>query len=70
MQHIIFFSKRILNGRQQRICIKTESGQTVRHSVFVAYLVLHLNGWQTVVVFFGKVNVNIKDAITVLIESY
>ena len=69
VQHITFWSKTILNERQQRICVKMQSAQMVKYGVFVAYLVLCLKGWETGLVSLAKLNIDIKDGITLLIES-
>ena len=40
MQHIIFWSKRILNERQQRICIKMQIINSCRKDVEVFFVAL------------------------------
>ena len=42
----------------------------VNKSVFAAYLVLCVKGWETGLVSFAKLKLDIKEAITVLIQSY
>ena len=69
MQHITFLNKRILNERQQRICVKMQSAYMIKYGGFVAYLVLWVKGWETGLVSVAKLNIDIKDGITLLIES-
>ena len=40
----------------------------VKYGVFVAYLVLCVTGWETGLVSLAKLNIDIKDGITLLIE--
>ena len=41
----------------------------IKYGVFVAYLVLYVKGWETELVSLAKLNIDIKDGITLLIES-
>ena len=41
----------------------------IKYEVFVAYLVLCVKGWETGLVSLAKLNIDIKDGITLLIES-
>ena len=42
----------------------------VKYSVFVGYLVLCIKGWETGLVSFAKLKIDIKDGITLLIKYY
>ena len=57
-----FWSKRILNERQQPICIKIQSAQMIKYDVLVAYLVLCVKGWETGLVSLAKLKID-KDGI-------